>query len=440
MTMKKTSIKNIACLGFISLLALTACSDKDDRPPLKGERISVLELQNRLEPDNAALEAEGLVMPAEWRNEFWPQSGGYPNHSMQNLLLNAGKLKPAWTTDIGEGSTDELPLTAAPVVVDGRVYTLDTDSSLAAFDAKDGKKIWDINVRPKGEDDPVISGGVAYGGGVLYVTSGYNELLAVKPADGAIFWRKPIGGPARGAPTILDGRVFVSTLDNRLLALNAANGTKLWEYTGMSEVAGLIGAASPAAARDIVIPVFSSGEIAALRVANGAVAWSDNLSGTRRLGNLDSISDIKALPVIDKGLVIGISFGGRLVAIDERTGNRVWQREIGGSNTPWVAGNHIFLLTLENELIALGRDSGSIRWVTKLPRFDDDKPVNLVGPLLAGGRLFIFGTGGRVIEASPETGKVITEWDAGDSVLISPVIAGGVMYVLTEDGTLTAYK
>ena len=60
--------------------------------------------------------------------------------------------------------------------------------------------------------------------------------------------------------------------------------------------------------------------------------------------------------------------------------------------------------------------------------------------LLAGGRLFIFGTGGRVIEASPETGKVITEWDAGDSVLIAPVIAGGVMYVLTEDGTLTAYK
>ena len=93
-----------------------------------------------------------------------------------------------------------------------------------------------------------------------------------------------------------------------------------------------------------------------------------------------------------------------------------------------------------NELIALGRDTGSIRWVTKLPRFDGDDPVNLVGPILAGGRLFVFGTDGRVVEASPETGKITAEWDAGDSVLISPVIAGGVMYVLAEDGTLTAYK
>jgi outer membrane protein assembly factor BamB len=432
--------QNILPLALCTILAVSACSDKDDKPPLEGERISVLELQSSLEPDDAALAAEGLVTPEQWRNEFWPQAGGYPNHSMQNLFLNNAALKRAWSADIGAGSTEDYPLTAQPVVADGKVFTLDTDAQLSAFDAANGKTVWQIDVRKKKEEDPVISGGIAFGGGVLYVTNGYDELLAVKPADGKIFWRKSIGSPSRSAPTILDQRVFVTTLDNRLLALNATDGALIWEYTGVSETAGLVGAASPAASREIVVPVFSSGEITALRVENGSVAWSDNLASTRRLGNLDSISDIKAHPVIDKGVVIGISFSDRLVAIDERSGSRVWQREIGGSNTPWVAGNHLFVLSLNNELVALGRDTGAISWVTKFPRFDGDTPLAFTGPILAGGRLFVFGSDGRVVEAAPDTGKVVKEWDAGDSVLIAPVIAAGTLYVLTEDGTLTAYR
>lgn len=433
------SIKNSTLLALFALFLVSACSELDEKP-LEGERISVLELQNTLEPENAELEAQGLVTPAPWRNEYWPQAGGYPNHSMQNLQLNEGALKQIWSTKIGEGSTDELPLTAQPIVVDGKIYTLDTDLSLSAFDAQTGKKIWDKDVGKPKEEDVVISGGISFGGGVLYVTNGYDELLAVRASDGNIFWRKPIGGPARGAPTVLNGRVFVSTLDNRLVALNASDGSNLWEYTGLNEVAGLVGAASPAAGPDIVIAVFSSGEITALRIENGSVAWSDNLSSTQKVSNLDSISDIKALPVIDKGLVMGMSFSGRLAAIDERTGTRVWQREIGGTNTPWLAGNHMFVLTGDNQLVALGRDTGTIRWVLKLPRMDDDEAVVYTGPILAGGRLFLFGTGGRAIEVSPEDGKKIREWDTGSTVLIPPVVANGVMYLLSEDGKLTAYK
>jgi outer membrane protein assembly factor BamB len=241
--------KNLLLLPLLAVLALPACSSDDDKAPLEGERISVLELQNALEPDDAALSAQGLVTPEPWRNEFWPQAGGYPNHSMQNLALNTGALKRVWSADIGTGTTDELPLTAQPIVADGKVFTLDTESQLSAFDAQSGKNIWRVNVGKKKEkDDPVISGGVSFGGGVLYVTNGYDEVLALKPADGSVFWRKKIGAPSRSAPTILDQRVFVGTLDNRLLALNAVNGEVLWEYTGLAESAGLIGAASPAAA------------------------------------------------------------------------------------------------------------------------------------------------------------------------------------------------
>lgn len=431
---------------LLATFALTSCSgltdvfNTEEKPPLEGERISVLELQKNLEPDDALLESQGLMTPAEWQNEFWPQRGGYPNHSMQNLALSGGKLSRAWKADIGRGSTDEIPLIASPIVVDSTIYTLNTEAEIAAFSTQTGKQLWETDIANPDEDDLVIGGGIAYSAGRLFATNGYNELLALSPKTGEILWRKTLSAPSRAAPTIVDDRVFVTTLDNKLLALSTSNGENLWEYLGIAETAGLIGAASPAANRDIVIPAFSSGEITAIRTANGSVAWSDNLSNLRRLGGLGTISDIKALPVIDKGLVIAISFAGRIVAIDERTGTRIWQREISGAQTPWMAGNHLFVLSTDNKLVALGRETGTIRWVTDLPQKEDGEVLTFAGPILAGGRLIMTGNDGRVIEASPENGKIIRQWDSEMKTTIPPIIAGGTLYILGDNGTLAAYR
>lgn len=431
-------------------LSLSACGGgwlgDEKEQPLSGERISVLEMQRRLEPDSDALNAQGFIAPQSWSNEFWPQNGGYPNHAMQHLALPERNVTKAWEADIGEGSQSSLPLVTQPVLVDGKIFTIDTESRLSAFDISNGKKLWTQKIAPTGEDgdDPVIAGGIAYSQGRLYITSGYNELLVADPASGKIIWRKFLPSPSRAAPTIMDNRLFLVTLDNRLMAFSTDDGALLWEFSGLAETAGLLGAASPAASREIVIPAFSSGELFALRVENGSVAWSDNLSTSRKIGNLSSLSAIRGLPVMDKGLVFAISYGGRMVAIDERTGARVWQREIGGSETPWVAGNHIFLISTENELVGVGRDTGAIRWVTALPKYKNpDKrkdPISWTGPVLAGNRLFIAGSNGIVIEADPGTGKLMREWKADGPITISPVVAGNTLYLLSDNGTLSAYK
>ncbi|MEZ5919376.1 MAG: PQQ-binding-like beta-propeller repeat protein [Alphaproteobacteria bacterium] len=139
------------------------------------------------------------------------------------------------------------------------------------------------------------------------------------------------------------------------------------------------------------------------------------------MGGLSDLSDIRAMPVMDKELIFAISYNGRLVAIDKRTGTRVWQREIGGSQNAPLAGNHLFVLSSDNQLIALGRDTGTIRWITDLPRLDDDDPVILTGPVLAGGRLIVMGTDGRVFDIiNPEDGALLKEWSIGRDVAISP--------------------
>lgn len=434
-------------LALSVLGILCACSgggggwfSSDDKKPLPGERIPVLALEKQLEAEDAALKAQGFVAPAPWRNEFWPQAGGYPSHVMQNLALGAGELRRAWTANVGEGASSRIPLTAQPIVADSRVFTLDANSRLSAFSTADGKLLWSAQVRPEEEDEEVIGGGLAWSAGALYATTGYNNVMALDPETGAARWNVRIASPARAAPSVVGSRVFVSTLDNRLIALNAADGAVLWEYAGIGGTTGLIGAASPAATASFVIPAFSSGEIMALRVENGAVAWTDTLSSAVRSDNLAGLSDISGLPVVDKGIVFAVSFGGRLVAIDEITGARVWQREISGADTPWVAGNHLFLATSDNRLVALGRDTGAIRWVASLRKGERDRPVLWSGPILAGGRLILVNTEGLMIEVSPETGDLIRSRELGAAVSLPPLVAEETLYILADDGTLMALR
>ena len=448
--MKNSLTHIVFSAAFLSLFLLTGCesydflgSKKDDAPPLEGERISILELEKNLIPDRD-LEGELFSLPAMWQNISWPQAGGYPSHSMQNLFLNRGALKRVWTADIGSGSSKDLPLTAQPVVANGRIFTLDSKLNLRAFSVTNGQRLWQSFVGSEEEEDLVIGGGLGIDGGKIFVTTGYNDVLAINLQDGQHIWRTKLRTPTRAAPTALGGRVFVSTLSNSVLALNADTGEVLWEFSGMGEATGILGSASPAANKDIVVPAFSSGEIYALRVENGSVAWSENLSALRRFGGLESLSDIRGLPVIDRGHVYAISFGGKMLAIDERTGTRIWQRDIGGSETPWVADNTVFVLTTENALVALARDNGAIRWVQRLRRFQNEEertgPIYWHGPILAGDRLFVANSEGTVAEIDPSQGEVIRSWNSNHPIAMPPLVAGDTLYLLSRDGTLLAYK
>lgn len=438
---------------LLSALLLSVClsgcgvtdylGDDKEKPPLPGERISILDSRGVLRPDEGAKVA-GFSQPQAWQNDSWPQAGGKPDHSMQNLALSSKALQKVWSADIGDGSKSRLPLTSQPVVAGKSIFTLDTDSMLSAFSTDDGKRRWSVSVRQPEEEDAAISGGIAFDNGLVYVTAGYDELVAVDAQNGEIKWRGATPAPSRAAPTVFNGRVFVTTINNTIVALNAANGKVEWEFSGLGENKGLVGAASPAAVGDLVIPAFSSGELYALRSTNGSVAWSDNLANTTRLGGVGGLSDIRGLPVVDNNIVYAISFGGKMVAVDVRTGARQWQKDISGAKTPSVVGNRVFVITSQAQIAAFDKDTGATLWVSQLARYEDPKdktgPVLWSGPIFAGGRLLAFSTDGRAAEINPESGTLVREWETGENIKTAPVIANGTLYLLSEDGDLLAYR
>jgi outer membrane protein assembly factor BamB len=429
-------------LGGCGSLGLGGKGKKNVTPTV-GERISVLSRERVLEVD-PALSAVAVTLPPAQANSEWAQSGGNAAKSMGHLALGATPAM-AWRVGTGEGSSNQGQLASSPVIGEGRIFTIDTRAVVRAISPENGATLWQAQVRgANAPEGALFGGGVAYDNGRIYATNGAGDAAALDAKTGALVWRVRPGGPLRGAPTVANDNVYVVTQDNQLFALNPANGATRWSGSGAVEIAGILGASSPAAAQGTVVAGFSSGELNAYRYENGQNLWQDALARTSISTSVTQLSDIDADPVIDSGRVYAVGQGGRMVAIELITGQRVWEINVAGISTPWVAGDWIFVVTDDARLLALSRTTGGIRWMTQLTRYRDVKDkkgrIDWVGPVLAGDRLVLANSVGQLVYVSPTDGRVLTTQDTRMSVSLQPIVANNTLYVLHDNGQLTAWR
>jgi outer membrane protein assembly factor BamB len=413
------------------------------KTPVVGERVSVLvtEQDVAVDPATAALP---MSLPEPVTNTEWAQPGGNAAKSMGHVALGQS-LGQAWQVSIGQGNSLRARLAAAPIVADGRVFTIDTQSTVRAFDAQTGASVWSTQFgTEKGNRNALFGGGVASDGGRIYATNGLGYVAALDARNGGIVWQVHPGGPLRGSPTVSGDAVYVMSQDNQIYALKTSDGSQAWSAAAALEIAGVFGSASPAVAQGTVVAGFSSGELNAYRYENGRLVWQDQLSRTSIRTSVASISDIDAHPVIDSGQVISVGQGGRMVSLELISGQRMWELNVAGISTPAVVGDWAFVVTDDAKLIAVARGSGKIRWITQLPAFRKEKakrgPIYYKGPVLAGGRLILASSQGALINVDPVNGGFQSQTAIGAPVSLSPVVANNTLYILDDEGRLHAFR
>jgi outer membrane protein assembly factor BamB len=444
------SLRSIkSALSLMSMTAfLTACGltdflgESDEGPPLPGERISILAVDRGVRPDPELTDV-AVQLPKPYRNSDWSQPGGTSTHAMYHLEL-ADAPDVAWTVDIGDGSDDDARILTQPVVVDGVVYTMDAFGLVSAFDAATGRSIWSVDLAEGEEDEGFFGGGVSFEDGRLFVSTGFAKIFSLDAKTGEELWERRVPGPMRNGPAVHNGRVYALSVDNQVQALGAEDGRLLWNNVGVEEVANVLGAASPAANDVAVLVPYSTGELLAIEAESGRVVWSENLAALTRLDPLADIPQIRGLPVIDRDAVFAISHSGRMLAVELRRGVRLWEVDLGGVETPWVGGEFLFTLTSDSPLVAVRRKDGRIKWVTLLPRFEDEEDeeglIQWMGPVLAGDRLIVAGTNGEALSISPYDGELLGFIELPGPIAVPPVVADGTLYLVTAGAELLALR
>ncbi len=450
----------LGAAAAVALLLTTGCASSDSfslpkiddinpflkkDPPLAGKRVPIMEATGSIANTLAAADRP-ILLPAQVAVDNWPQPGGNASNVPGHAAFSATP-KQAWSADAGSGSHKQGKVTAPPIVYDGRVYTLDAAARVSAFAVNGGSTVWRTSMVPDSERKAgsmfTISGsssGGGYGGGLaaeggrLFVATGYGTVSALDPKTGKVLWTKSLGAPVRAAPTAVVDRVVVISADGRATALSANDGSELWSAKGVAEQASLMGSPSPAIEGNLVVVPFPSGELLGLKLTDGEQIWNEGLSTTKGASAMGALSDA-ARPAIEGGVVFAAAHGGRTTALQARTGERIWSAAVASTQGPVVAGDNVFVAGANGQLVALNRRTGQTLWTAKLP----DSNV-WSGPVLAGGQLWLVSGRGAMVGVDGATGRIVTQVSLGAPAYVPPIVAGGRLYVLTDNARLIAFN
>ena len=440
------------CRHFLPLMLLAALPACDYLPSwmggkepeivrLPGERQVVLPVATDFQADEA-LKALPVAVPPLASNSEWSQHSGQFTAASGNLA--GGHFDSETTSSAGEGAGFDRPLVPRPVVGGGLVFAMDSEGRISAHDAAniDSKRF--VSEALVDDEEDVSGGGLAYADGRLYGVSGRGMVAAIDVASGQTIWKKTGFAPFRSSPKVEGGRLYAITLDSQLFALDAANGETLWTHRGIDETAAFLHSVSPTAAGGTLLVPYESGELYALSTSDGRELWSGSLALGSRTQAANIFSGVGGDPVVDGDVVFAVSSGGVLAAYGTALGQRLWDKPISSINTPWLAGDFLYVLASDNTLLALVKYDGRVRWATKLPSFEDEekkrRPIFWRGPVMSDGKLYLAGTRGQMKVISAADGAVVRDVEIPDDVLTSPVIAGGTMFLVTKEAELYALR
>ncbi|MBB2200334.1 PQQ-binding-like beta-propeller repeat protein [Gluconacetobacter tumulisoli] len=456
--MNKVLTRRHALLGAATLPMLAGCSlfEDDEKQMLAGKRVNVLSTGAGLMVDPE--DHTPISIPPATAIPEWLQPGRVPSHEGVNMAWG-GAMRRDWSHGIGAGisepdflafaalgSNGRGVLQATPIVAGGRIFVGDAQGVIRAFSWPGMHQLWRFTPKPKKMQSSNLGGGFSVAGDTLYIVDGVAQTLAVDVATGHEKWRIDTGTPGRSAPTVVDGRLFFGTIDERLFALDAGTGKILWTYTATPSDTVIFGQPAPAVVDGVVVAGFGSGDLVALRAESGEVVWSDTLGSTNGQESTVDFSCVRGMPVVVDGTVYAVSAGAILVAMDMRSGRRLWERAIAGQNTLLVVDTWLFVLSLDQQLACIDRLSGHVRWITQLRRFrrvDAQKDaVTWTGPILADGKLVCISTlpENGFVTVDPIKGEILSVGKLPGVATVAPIVVDGRLLIVTDDGQMIAYS
>ena len=437
----------IISAAILGLLA--ACAEKEVILPGKREALRDVLSDTAVTEAEAAASNANQSLPirlgSQQRNDSWVNSPVSPRHRTDHPALGT-TLSLAWSATIGEGDSRRNRITADPVVAQGRVFTLDALATVAAT-STGGATIWSRDLTPPRDNAGEVSGGgLAYGDGKLFVTTGTGQLTALDPATGQEIWVQDLDASGTGTPTYNDGLVYLVSGDSTAWAIEADSGRVRWQLDSLTDINNVAGGPAPAISDRLVIFGYGSGEVQGAFLQGGLSLWNASVVGQREGRAIAQVGDLTGDPMISGNKVYAANFTGRLVALNKDNGQRIWTAREGAVGMAWPAGDSLFTISDLGELVRLNANDGTRIWAVELPRYVKERPRKRSrvfahhGPIVAGGRVIVASDDGLLRQYNPTDGALIGTVQIPGGATTNPIVVNGTLYVVSQDGKLLAFR
>ena len=342
-----------------------------------------------------------------------------------------------WSRSVGNGVGDFYSH-LRPAYQDNHIYAADRQGLVMAMNAENGDKLWSVNLGEKdgwfSRSDALLSGGLTVAGSKLYVGSEHALVYALNSDDGSVAWKTTVAGEAISRPVVSDGLVLIHTSNGMLQALDENDGAIKWTVSLDMPSLTLRGESAPAVAYGAAIVGGDNGRVSAVLLQQGQMIWQQRVAQPTGATEIDRLNDIDMTPVVVDGVVYALGYNGSLSALDLRSGQIVWKRDMGGVNNIIVDGGRIYLVDQDGRVAALGINGGVVLW-----KNSELLHRGVTAPVLYRGDLVVGDAEGYLYWINPDDGRLVVEQKLDSSGLLSAgQVAGDNLIIQARGGDVYA--
>jgi len=329
--------------------------------------------------------------------------------------------KVRWHEDVGDMGDSTLK----PALTEDAVYAADADGRIYKLQRENGRQIWRI------DSGFTITGGVGVGDGLVLVGGEKGEVAAYDE-DGKLRWKTAAPSEVLSPPQVADGIVVVRTGDGHVVGLSEVDGKRQWLYEHQTPSLIVRSHADVAISHGVAYAGFAAGKLAAIDIASGNVRWEASVSQPRGTTELDRISDITSIPVVDDGQVCAVSFQGRVGCFDAVRGNELWNRKLSSDKGLTVTYRNLYVSDARGVVHAMDKNTGATIWKNaQLLRRGTSRPLAL------GDFVIVGDFEGYLHALSSGDGHMMARIDTDDSpILTAPLEMDDGLLVQTQGGGL----
>ncbi|QGH62475.1 outer membrane protein assembly factor BamB [Serratia proteamaculans] len=345
----------------------------------------------------------------------------------------------AWSTSVGDG-VGEFYSHLRPAFQDNTIYAADRHGIVKALDADNGNEKWKVDLSEKtgflsSNLPALLSGGIAVAGDKAYVGSEKAVVYALNTSDGTVAWQTKVAGEAISRPVISDGMVLIHTTNGLLQALNESDGAVKWTVNLDMPSLSLRGESAPAVAFGAAIVGGDNGRVNAVLMQQGQLIWQQRISQPSGATEIDRLNDVDTTPVIVEGVVYALGYNGNLAALDLRSGQIMWKRELGSVNDFIVDAGRIYLIDQNDRVVALSTEGGVTVWTQS-----DLLHRNLTPPVMYNGFLVTGDSEGYLHWINTTDGRFVAQQEVDSSGFLSaPMVAGDKLVIQAKGGKVYAF-
>ena len=338
------------------------------------------------------------------------------------------KLKSRWSRGVGDGQ-GEGRLKINPVLIDDTLYVASAEGEVAAVDSAAGRMRW------KRDLDLAVSGGVGHHGNSLFLGASEGLVMRLSADGGDEIWRTAVSGEVLSAPQG-DGRYVVAqTYDGKLMGFDYETGEVRWTYTSDVPVLTLRGTGTPMIMGDNAIAGFADGKVVAINLRSGNVAWESRVAIPQGTSEIERIVDIDGSMAVQGNELYVASYQGRVVAIDTRSGRRLWQRNVSSVSGVGVGFGNVYVADDDGTVSAFLRNGQGVRWQNIELGFRE-----LSRPTPVNSYVAVVDFEGYLHLLSQVDGTIVGRTKVDSSGARADMIANGNrLFIYSNDGKLKAY-